>query len=111
LIKVTDAEGRVLYANQLLLEYTGGSLEELKTNDFRAKTVHPDDFERLRDERQKALVRGVPFELEQRIRRHDGQYRWFLVRHNPLRDERQNVLRWYATATDIDDRKQVEDRL
>ena len=111
LIKVTDAEGRVLYANQMLLEYTGGSLADLKANDFRAKTVHPDDLERLRDERQTALVRGLPFELEQRLRRHDGQYRWFLLRHNPMRDERQNVLRWYATATDIDDRKKAEDRL
>src|ERR1700686_400927 len=65
----------------------------------------------MHDERQKGLARGVPFEREGRIRRHDGQFRWFLVRYNPLRDERGNVLRWYATATDIDDRKQAEDRL
>jgi formate hydrogenlyase transcriptional activator len=73
--------------------------------------LHPDDFERLRDERQKALARGAPFELELRARRKDGQYRWFLVHYNPLRDELKNVLRWYASATDIDDRKRAEDRL
>jgi len=110
-ITVLDPEGRVLYANQLLLEYIGSNLEELKANDFPAMIFHPDDFERLRDERQKALARGAPFDLELRLRRNDGQYRWFLVRYNPLRDEREKVLRWYASATDIDDRKKAEDRL
>jgi formate hydrogenlyase transcriptional activator len=110
-ITVIDAKGRVLDANQMLLEYIGWNLEELKANDFPAMIFHPDDFERLRDERQKALARGVPFELELRSRRNDGRYRWFLVRYNPLRDEQENVLRWYASATDIDDRKQAEDRL
>jgi hypothetical protein len=87
------------------------SAPRIVANDFPAMIFHPDDFERLRDERQKALARGVPFELELRSRRNDGQYRWFLVRYNPLRDEQENVLRWYASATDIDDRKQAEDRL
>ncbi len=110
-ITVIDPEGRVLYANQLLLEYIGWNLEELKANDFPAMIFHPDDFERLRDERQKGLAHGVPFELELRSRRNDGQYRWFLVRYNPLRGAQGNVLRWYASATDIDDRKRAEDRL
>src|SRR5216683_5775280 len=110
-ITVIDPEGRVLYANQLLLEYIGWNLEELKANDCPAMIFHPDDFERLRDERQKGLAHGVPFELELRSRRNDGQYRWFLVRYNPLRGAQGNVLRWYASATDIDDRKRAEDRL
>jgi formate hydrogenlyase transcriptional activator len=110
-ITVIDPEGRVLYANQLLLEYIGWNLEELKANEFPAMVFHPDDFARLRDERQNGLAHGVPFELELRSRRHDGQYRWFLVRYNPLRGEQGNVLRWYASATDIDDRKRAEDRL
>jgi len=110
LVNVMDPDGRVLYANQLLLEYTGRSLEDLKANDSRAIIFHPDDIEKLRDERQEALARGVPFEIEQRSRRKDGQYRWFLIRYNPLRDERGNVLRWYATGTDIDDRKRAEER-
>jgi len=110
-ISVIDPEGRVLYANQLLLEYIGWNLEDLKANDFPAMIFHPDDFERLRGERQKALALGIPFELELRSRRNDGKYRWFLVRYNPLRDERKNVLRWYASATDIDDRKRAEEAL
>jgi len=48
----------------------------------------------------------VPFEYEQRIRRSDGHYRWFLIQYNPVRDSEGRVLRWYATATDIDERKQ-----
>jgi PAS domain S-box-containing protein len=111
LIEVVDAEGGVLHRNQLMLEYTGWSSEDPKACDRNARIVHPDDLQRLRDERQKGLARGIPFEREGRIRRHDGQYRWFLVRYNPLRDEQGNVLRWYATATDIDERKQAEDRL
>jgi formate hydrogenlyase transcriptional activator len=94
-----------------MLEYTGWSLENLKSCDRSGAIVHPDDLQRLLDERQKGFARGVPFDREGRLRRHDGHYRWFLVRYNPLRDERGNVLRWYATATDIDDRKQAEDRL
>jgi len=110
-IAIIDAEGSVLYANQMLLEYTGWSLEDLKASDFPAMILHPDDFERLRDSRQKALAQGVSFELELRARRSDGQYRWFLIRYNPLRDQRETVLHWYASATDIDDRKKAEERL
>ena len=52
----------------------------------------------------------IPFEYERRVRRRDGQYRWFLTQYNPLLDERGEVIRWYATGTDIDDRKQAEER-
>ena len=68
-------------------------------------------MDRLRTERGHALERGEPFENEQRARRHDGVYRWFLIRYRPLRDEHGRVVRWYATATDIDDRKRPEDRI
>jgi PAS domain S-box-containing protein len=110
-INVMDPEGKVLYGNRMLLEYSGRSLEELKATDFPAMNFPPEDVERLRDERQKAFARGVPFERELRSRRNDGQYRWFLVRYNPLRDERGDILRWYASATDIEDRKQAEEQL
>jgi formate hydrogenlyase transcriptional activator len=72
---------------------------------------HPSDVERLRDERRQALARGVAFEMEQRVRRKDGQYRWFLTRFNPVPDVQGHVIRWYATGTDIDDRKQAEERV
>jgi formate hydrogenlyase transcriptional activator len=64
----------------------------------------------LRDERDAAISRGVPFAYERRLRRRDGQYRWLLVQYLPLRDEAGNVIRWYATGTDIEDRKQPEER-
>jgi formate hydrogenlyase transcriptional activator len=66
---------------------------------------------RFRDERQQALSRGEPVEVELRARRKDGQYRWFLVRYNPLRDDEGRIIRWYATGIDIEDRKQAEERV
>ena len=92
-----------------MLEYTGLTREELGSERFR-EAFHPEDSERLRDEREAAISRGVPFEYERRVRRRDGQFRWFLVQYNPLLDERGKVIRWYATGTDIDDRKQAEER-
>src|SRR5260370_23800103 len=71
---------------------------------------HPDDLERSRDERKTALARGLPFEVEQRALRRDGQYRWFLIRYNAFRNEQGQVIRWYATGTDIDDRVRTEER-
>src|SRR5712671_2552204 len=108
-IVALGADGNFLSANQAFLEYTGLTKEGLGSEKFRT-VFHPEDWERLRDERAAAISRGVPFKHERRVRHRDGQYRWFLVQYNPLRDEREEVIRWYATATDIDDRKQAEER-
>jgi len=108
---VLGPDGRNLYANQAVLDYTGFTLEEVMAADFRARVFHPDDVARLHDDRQQALARGLPFENEQRARRHDGQYRWFLIQYNPLRDDQGRILRWYATGTDIDERQQAEERM
>ena len=86
-------------------------MQDVITSDFRARIFHPEDLERLREERRAALGRGLPFEIEQRALRKDGQYRWFLIRYNPFRDEQGRLVRWYATGTDIDDRKRTEDRV
>jgi formate hydrogenlyase transcriptional activator len=110
-ISVLAPDGSTLHANEFVLDYTGLSLEDVKADDFRARLFHPDDLERLRDEHRKALSHGEPFEAELRARRKDGQYRWFLVRYNPFRDESGNIIRWYATGTDIEDRKQAEQRI
>jgi formate hydrogenlyase transcriptional activator len=109
-IVVQDPSGHPLYANQAVLDYSGLTMQDVVTSDFRARIFHPEDLERLREERQAALARGLPFEIEQRARRKDGQYRWFLIRYNPFRDEQGRLVRWYATGTDIDDRKRAEDR-
>ena len=74
-------------------------------------TNHPDDLDRALNRWQAALATGEPLELETRYRRADGQYRWFLVRSVPLRDEIGTIVKWYATFTDIDDRKQAEEKL
>jgi formate hydrogenlyase transcriptional activator len=109
-IVVLDPFGASVYANQATLDYTGLTAEDVVAPRFRERIFHPDDLERLRDERKAALVRGVPFEVEQRALRKDGQYRWFLIRYNPFRNEHGQVIRWYATGTDIDDRVRAEER-
>jgi len=111
MIAVLAPDGQALYVNELTLEYTGLSADEARGGDFRRRVFHPEDVERLREERARALELGEPFDNEQRARRHDGQYRWFLIRYRPLRDEDGRVVRWYATATDIDARKRAEDRV
>jgi formate hydrogenlyase transcriptional activator len=110
-ISVLAPDGTILYANAGVLDYTGLSLEDVKADDFRSRLFHPDDLMRFRDERQQALSRGEPFEVELRARRKDGQYRWFLVRYNPLRDDEGSIIRWYVTGIDIEDRKQAEERV
>ena len=110
-IYVLRPDGQALYANQTVLDYTGLTLEDVRREDQRARIFHPEDVERLRDERQEALALGEPFELEQRALGKDGNYRWFLVRYNPLRDDHGNIIRWYATGTDIEDRKRAEERM
>ena len=110
-IAVHGPDGKILYANRVLLEYSGLSVEDVMEDDFRARLVHPDDLERSRAERQHGLERGTPFELELRVRRKDGQHRWFLIRFNPLRDDEGRIIRWYSTGTDIDDRKRDEERI
>src|SRR5713101_7417684 len=110
-IYVFRPDGTAIYANQTVLDYTGLTLEDVQREDFPARIFHPEDVERLREERHEALARGKPFELEQRALGKDGKYRWFLVRYNPLRDDKGHIIRWYATGTDIEDRKQAEERM
>src|SRR6266481_7462814 len=109
-IVVMGPDGTRLYANRAFHEYTGIKPEDVNSDSFHAEKVHPDDLERLKNERQKGLQRSEPFEIESRARGKDGRYRWFLVRYNPLRDEQGHLVRWYATGTDIDERKRAEDR-
>src|SRR2546421_438413 len=110
-IVIQRPDGPPIYANQAVPDYSGFPMEDVVASDFRARLFHPEDLERLREERQAGLSRGLPFEIEQRARRKDGQYRWFLVRYHPFRDEHGRLVRWYATGTDIDHRKRTEDRV
>lgn len=110
-IMVLTPDGTAIYANQSLLEFTGLTMDAVMAPDFRTRFFHPEDVEKLQDERQQALTRGIPFENEQRALRKDGEYRWFLVQYRPVKDEDGQILHWYATGTDIHDRKQVEERV
>ena len=110
-IAVHGPDGKILYVNRAMREYSGLGVEDAMADDFRARLVHPDDLKKSQDERQHGLERGTPFELELRARRHDGQHRWFLIRYNPLRDDEGRIIRWYSTGTDIDDRKRDEERV
>ena len=110
-IVVLNPQGKALYANRVSMEYTGLSLEEVRADKFRDRVFHPDDVQKLGEQRQKALAGTIPFENEQRGLGKDGKYRWFLIRYNPLLGDNGKVIRWYATATDIEDRKQAENKL
>ena len=114
-VAVFGPDGERLYANRFALDYLGLSLEEwrqISGHSFRSSLfVHPDDQERVARDFDASSSRGSASELEMRVRKGDGTYRWLLVRFNPLRDDQGQITRWYVSSTDIEDRKQAEDRL
>lgn len=109
LIQVSRADGTILSVNQAVLDYYGVTLQEMQREDFRGRFYHPDDMERLHEERKVALKRPLQFEYEQRALGKDGKYRWFLVRYSPLLDDQGTIERWYATAFDIEDQKRAQE--
>jgi PAS domain S-box-containing protein len=114
-VAVFGPNGERLYANCVTLDYVGLSLEEWRQtlgHSFRSSLfVHPDDQERVARDFNANRSSDSACELELRVRKGDGTYRWFLVRFNPLRDDQGQITRWYVASTDIEDRKQAEDRL
>src|ERR1700694_277674 len=103
-------DGSKEYLNKRWYEYTGLSLEQGKGWGWKV-VVHPDDLDRLVREWQALLDAPKPGELETRIRRYDGEYRWFLIRVVPQFDAEGNVVRWFGSNTDIEDRKRTEKKL
>src|SRR5262249_46507148 len=101
-IVVLAPDGTTRYVNQVALDLTGFTMDQLDEKGFWARVVHADDLKRLRAERQERLLRGDPFELEFRALFKNGQYRWQLMQYNALKDESGRIIRWYSTATDID---------
>src|SRR6266404_3594266 len=102
-------DGTLDFLNQRWLDYTGLSLE--KAVEQPTSTVHPEDLPRALEKWTRAMAAGESSEDEMRLRRADGEYRWFLVRTAPLFDDQGNILRWYGTSTDIEDRKRAEEAL
>jgi formate hydrogenlyase transcriptional activator len=110
-VVVLSPDGTTLYANRVALDITGLTIGEVNDNSFLTRAFHPDDVDRIREERQERLLDGAPFELELRVLFKSGQYRWFLNQYNPLKDERGQIIRWYVTGTDIDEQKRTEQQL
>jgi PAS domain S-box-containing protein len=106
----TAPDGTNLWVNQRWIRYTGLSGQETSGSGWKT-TLHPDDSEEYVAKLQHALTTGEPFENEVRHRRGDGEYRWFLVRAEPLRDEQGKIVNWYGNATDIEDRRRAEEAL
>src|SRR3984893_5896256 len=98
------------FLNQRWLDFTGLSAEQARGSGWGA-AIHPDDAKGVMDSWQMALVTGQLADVEARMRRFDGEYRWFLFRASPLRNESGKIVRWYGTNTDIDDRKRAEEEL
>jgi PAS domain S-box-containing protein len=118
-VHVLAADASLVYTNQVALKYHGSDLKEWQDRPFDQwcadelpfRSFHPDDRERMMSELTTRFLTGSPHETEARLQRNDGKYRWFLFRFNPLRDGPGRVMRWYVAGTDIEDRKQSEERL
>jgi PAS domain S-box-containing protein len=107
---IAKPDGSVEFVNERWLNFSGLSASEADGWGW-TKVFHPEDLGRLTEYWLSILATGEPGEVEVRQKRFDGEYRWFLIRANPLRDESGAILRWYGTNTDIQDRKLVEEAL
>ncbi len=103
-------DGSAEFFNQHYLAYVGLPLEQLQGSGWTV-AVHPDDLGALIAAWQSMMAAGKAGEVEGRLRRFDGEYRWFLFRTNPMLDESGNILKWYGTNADIHDRKRAEEQL
>jgi len=107
LIQVVSAAGEVELVNRQALEYFGKTFEEFKAWETTG-ALHPDDLSRVKAARSQSIKTGIPFDMEYRCRRADGEFRWFHSRALPLRDREGRIIRWYVLLTDIEDRKRSE---
>jgi len=107
LVWIIDKDGQFLYSNHRLIDYTGIELSQINMRTWFSFVSHD---ERYAAEAMWNAIRdaGVSFEIEYRLRRRDGVYRWFLVRGIPMKDEKEGVIRWLGTCTDIHDQKSAE---
>jgi PAS domain S-box-containing protein len=110
LVVVLGPDGNWIYVNRVAREYTGLTLDQYRSVDVVGTIIHPDDVGNMRALRKRGFYGNDPFEIEARLRGKDGVYRWFLFRYNPL-VEQGSVRRWYGTATEIESRKQGEERV
>jgi PAS domain S-box-containing protein len=109
MVTVNDGKGQLEYANKHLLNFVGRSFQQLYDRGW--PILHPDDMEKDAKEWRRCVEAGAPMEATYRLRRYDGEYRWFEVRVQPLLDERGDVTRWYGLFIDVDDRRKAEEAL
>lgn len=110
IVLVLQPDGRFIYVNRVAREYTGMTLDEFRASQVVTRAVHPGDAAQVRALRLHAFPANMPFEHEARLQRKDGVYRWFLFRYTPL-IKHGSVIRWLSTATEIESRKQEEERV
>ncbi|MDB6123494.1 MAG: Multi-sensor signal transduction histidine kinase [Pedosphaera sp.] len=111
MVWTAGAEGQIEYVNKKWFEYTGLTAEQTYANHGWLTAVHPDDREMVQDRLCKAVTAGEPFQIEERICNHGGEYRWHLCRGLPVKDGLGKLLRWFATSTDIEENKRTEQDL
>jgi PAS domain S-box-containing protein len=107
---MAEADGSVTWYNRRWLDFTGMAMEEIRGWGWQ-KVIHPAYVEALTSSWKEGVASGSPLEQEFPIRRADGQFRWFLTRVIPLKDEEGKVVRWFGTNTDIHEKKEAETRV
>lgn len=110
LVWSTRPDGHADYFNRRFLEYLGCTLEELVGWTW-AEMIHPDDAPGVRRAWERAFTTGGEYDVDFRVRRHDGVYRWHHSHGSPMRDEAGRITRWFGTCTDVDDRRSDEEAL
>ena len=110
LVWATEPNGYSFYFNQGWLDYTALSFDEVKGDGW-TKSLHPDDMEPTFNAWRNAVETGASYDIEYRLQRHDGMYRWFVARGIPMKDENGNILKWYGTSTDIHEQKRTQEVL
>jgi PAS domain S-box-containing protein len=110
LVGILAPNGEVEAVNRQIIEYCGQSIEELKNWGVNG-TVHHEDLPHVAEIFTRSIAEGIPYQIEQRLRRFDGVYRWFDNRGIPIRDDSGRIARWYVLLTDVEDRTQAQARL
>ncbi len=110
IVFTASRDGRTDYINQRWHEYTGFTFEQTVTEGW-TSVIHPAEYERSHAAWIAAIQSGAPYEMEVRLKRYDGVYRWFKSRATPLRDEAGHILKWLGISTDVEDEKKSEERL
>jgi PAS domain S-box-containing protein len=110
IVWITDPNGLNIYFNQQWTDYTGMTLEE-SYGDGWSKPFHPDDQKMAWESWENATNNLATYSIECRLRRADGDYKWWLIRGVPVKDNNGNIIKWFGTCTDINDIKTTEERL